>query len=492
MLTQIQPLGLLNVSTYLSKNGHDVRMLFLPLSRLETEKEISEILGLVGSIKPDIVGFSLMTFNFQRSAALSKRIKDGFPDILIIWGGIHPTLMPAECLDYADAVCLGEAEEAMLELLDRLENGRDHHGTRNFWFRKENSVIKNELRPYRADLDSLPFPQWDWDKTYCIDKGRVSRLDFRRYCDHSFGRGSKYNVLFSRGCEFNCIYCCNSYFKKLYDGKGNHIRKRNMDGIMEELLYIKKNFSFVELISIQDDNFLMSDDDFLDVFAAGYKRHINLPFTCKSFPNSVTAQRISKLKQAGLEYLQLGVQASDAVNKNIFKRPSSLKDVLAAGKILREYGMVGRYDVIVDNPYETEKGVLDILDTLIKLPRPYWLQSFPMAFFPSTELAERAKKDGFFTEEKSGYRFEYGRPRKTYLNILISAVPRTPRWLAKLFLIHRNKMWMRALFIFYVTFFAMNIDRFIFKLAITRPLLAMKLRRAFNIRQFNRKIYQGG
>lgn len=488
MLTQIQPLGLLNVATCLSEKGHDVSVLFLTLSRPETESEAGRILEFINLIKPHAIGFSLMTLNFQRSARLSEMIKSRFPDILIVWGGIHPTLMPEECLNYADMVCLGEGEEAMLEMAGKLQAGQDYHDTRNFWFNnKTKGITRNELRPYAGDLNKLPFPRWDWDKTYCIDKGSVLKLDLKRYREHAFGRGSKYNVLFSRGCAFDCLYCCNSYFKKLYEGKGPHIRKRGMGHIMQELSYIKKNFSFVSMISIQDDNFLMSQDDFLDEFAYRYKRDIGLPFVCKSFPQSITSDKISKLKEAGLEYIQLGIQASDGVNKRVFGRPSRLEDVLKAGRVLREHGVVGRYDVIVDNPYETEEGTAEILNMLIELPKPYWLQLFSMAFFPSTELAERAKNDGFFTRERSGYLFDYGKPLEAYSNILISVAPRTPRWLMRRFLANRDKTWAKALLKIYNRCFIRYADRFIYRIAVFNPEFAVNIKRLFN-RQ--RRIYQ--
>ncbi len=492
-LNQIQPLGLLNVSTYLSENGHDVNVLFLPLSRPETRKEIDQVLNLVKSVSPDIIGLSLMTFNFSRCARLSGWIKSRFPDISIVWGGIHPTLMPEESLHYADMVCLGEGEEAMLELTDKIERGQFYYDTRNFWFKNNGAIIRNGVRPYTSDMDKLPFPRWDWQSCYCLDNSVITRLTFPLYRKHSFGNGAKYNVLMTRGCPFDCAYCCNPYFKRLYSGKGGHIRKRSAEHLMDELVYVKDKLGFVEFISIQDDNFLLSGDEFLDKFAAMYKKHVNLPFTCKSFPEAVTPERTSRLKDAGLEFLQLGIQGSDRVNKDIFKRPCAHKDVLRAAKALREYDVTGRYDVIIDNPYEKKEGLIQIINTLAALPKPYWLQTFSMAFFPSTELTGTAKNDGLFTEDRNGYTFEYGKPGRTYLNRLIAAAPRTPGWLVRLFAAHRDKVWTRALFIIYDMFFIRTLNRFIYKLTVTKPLFVVKIKNGFNRRrQYRQKVYQEG
>ena len=401
--------------------------------------------------------------------------------------------MPEESLNYADIICLGEGEEATLELIDKIESGRSYHDTKNFWFKDNGAIIRNEIRPYTSDLNRLPFPRWDWQNLYCLDKSIITRLNLSLYRKYSFGSGTKYNVLMTRGCPFDCTYCCNSYFKKLYNGKGAHIRKRSIVHFMDELIYIKDNFSFVELISIQDDNFLLSGDEFLDEFAAMYREKINLPFACKSFPKSITPRKISELKDAGLEFLQLGIQGSDRVNKDIFKRPCPHKEILEAAKVLHEYDVTGRYDIIVDNPYQKEEDLLQMISTLVALPKPYWLQTFSMAFFPSTELTEMAKKDGLFIEDRNGYLFEYGRPGQTYLNRLIAMAPRTPRRLVRFFLVHRDKMWTKKLFIIYSIFFVKILNRFIYKLAVTKPVFTVKIKKELNRwKQCYQKVHQEG
>ena len=61
----------------------------------------------------DVVGLSLMT-NYVRSAReISANIRHKYPEKLIVWGGVHPTIRPEECLDHADIAVVGDGTNAL-------------------------------------------------------------------------------------------------------------------------------------------------------------------------------------------------------------------------------------------------------------------------------------------------------------------------------------------------------------------------------------------
>ena len=107
----------------------------------------------------DLIGFSVISDTYgwacQIAGELIKRI-----DIPVIFGGIHPTSVPDIVIkeDFVDYVCAGEGEEAMVELCDALQQGKDTTSIRNVWTKRNGRIIKNPLRPLISDLDSLPFP----------------------------------------------------------------------------------------------------------------------------------------------------------------------------------------------------------------------------------------------------------------------------------------------------------------------------------------------
>ena len=87
------------------------------------------------------------------AAEVKRRI-----DVPVVFGGIHPTSVPEkvaleECVDY---VCVGEGDEALVELAVALRDGADASRIPNIWLRREGKVVSNPTRPPVADMDALP------------------------------------------------------------------------------------------------------------------------------------------------------------------------------------------------------------------------------------------------------------------------------------------------------------------------------------------------
>ena len=94
----------------------------------------------------------------------------------VIWGGVHPTIKPLECLQHADMVCIGEGEDAMLELVTKMSRGEDYLRTKNLWFKTGDQVIQNPLSPLPRDLDVYPFPDYSMDDHHIIFNDRMVPL----------------------------------------------------------------------------------------------------------------------------------------------------------------------------------------------------------------------------------------------------------------------------------------------------------------------------
>ncbi|MDP8253759.1 MAG: cobalamin-dependent protein [Candidatus Kaelpia aquatica] len=121
------------------------------------------ILSEVQNDVPGVAAFSVNSANIDYAVEIARFLKQRHSSILIMFGGIYSTLLPEVMLRYSgvDAVCVGEGEEAFLEYLDRLEQDEEPF-VQGIWYKKNNQeIIKNESRPFKGDLDSLPFPKRD-------------------------------------------------------------------------------------------------------------------------------------------------------------------------------------------------------------------------------------------------------------------------------------------------------------------------------------------
>ena len=146
-------LGIMYLSRSIKDAGHRTKALFLP------DKDWVQKLK---EYAPDVVCFSVTTGMHLYSFDVAKRVKTELPNSFVLFGGPHPTFSPEmiEKNEHVDAVCRGEGEVALVELLNHIANGTDYQFVQNLWVRDPSSgeVHKNPQRPPIADIDSLGFP----------------------------------------------------------------------------------------------------------------------------------------------------------------------------------------------------------------------------------------------------------------------------------------------------------------------------------------------
>ncbi|MGC9358255.1 MAG: B12-binding domain-containing radical SAM protein, partial [Anaerolineae bacterium] len=162
--------GLRVLSACLSRAGHDTRVIFLPSAKetssfllfdpaeLYDEKIIRQVTALCADA--GLIGITVMTNYFYKARQLTEALRERL-HVPIVWGGIHPTVRPAECLEHADIVCVGEGEQALVELANRIANRQTYENIANLGYKDANGkVIVNSVRPLIHDLDALPFPDF--------------------------------------------------------------------------------------------------------------------------------------------------------------------------------------------------------------------------------------------------------------------------------------------------------------------------------------------
>jgi radical SAM superfamily enzyme YgiQ (UPF0313 family) len=201
-----------------------------------------------------------------------------------------------------------------------------------------------------------------------------------------------YDVMTSRGCTFSCTYCCNSFISQLYHTR--KIRRRSIDNIIFELKKAIADNPEIGLVNFTDDCFLSCSDDAIKEFCKAYKKEINKSFYIKSMPIYINETKIKHLKYAGLVWIEVGLQSgSDRTCKNIFHRKSFQSDFLNAAKILHKYKIAPYYDVILDNPFESDEDRIETINAITKIKKPFYLVCFSLTFFIGTELQKMAEKE---------------------------------------------------------------------------------------------------
>jgi anaerobic magnesium-protoporphyrin IX monomethyl ester cyclase len=439
--------GLRVLSACLSQAGYDVCMIFLPSARetssflLFDPSELYDegIIEQVGDLCADagLVGITVMTNYFYKAKQLTETLRERLR-VPIVWGGIHPTVRPEECLEHADIVCVGEGDQALVELADRIAEGKSYDDVANLGYKSAGGrVIVNPLRPLIHYLDALPFPDFGPDNHYVLHEGRIRPLTpalIRFYLMAASATGEPvYPLLATRGCPHRCNYCANDSYANLYQG-WRHVRRRSNASLVAEIRTFRERFPFVGEIALLDDVFVAAPTRTIVDFARLYREEVGLPFYCIVSPLTINEPKLSALLDAGLVRVSMGIQSGSERVQKLYNRPIDNKTILKATRLVHKYAdsmLPPIYDVITDNPYEETQDQLETLELLQRIPPPYKLLMFSLVFYPGTALYKRARADGLIKDEgEEIYNRNYFKLQPTFYNLVIYGFHRRfPRWL---------------------------------------------------------------
>ena len=441
------------IAAALRQHGDDVSILFAPkeFDQPDSDDEIDRIARWIGEQAPDLIAVSLMTSHMNRIKPIHMAIRE-VVRAPVIWGGIHPTLCPEECIEYADYVCVGEGERLMIDLVEALSGGGDPSRIPGLWLRRGREIVTNPARARCDDLGDLPFADHD-DRTHAILFGGViqpiSPAIWRSFIP---GFMDTHYVMSTRGCPHNCTYCCNSALRTVAEGP--YLRRRPPGHFVAEMEALKARFPDIKAFVFMDDSFFYGDRAWFEAFCGLYKSRIDLPFFCWANPVGVTEERIELLADAGLVGVHVGLESGSVrISEDVYHRNVPIDRFYRCMDILHRYRskiVDIRVDVITDNPYETEEDVAETIRVLSRLKKPFFVGIVSLIFYPRTELEKRAIADGLIAHaDPDLYRREFFCYRPTYLNRVMRSIPMTPGWLVRFFADYRHVAPVRGLFYAY-------------------------------------------
>ncbi|WP_129674911.1 B12-binding domain-containing radical SAM protein [Candidatus Chloroploca sp. Khr17] len=434
--SRIEAIGLRVLSSCLKAAGATTSMIFLP----NLEEAMAGDHFHVRNVEPalvqqmtsicanaDLVAISVMTPSFHKARVLTQAIKTNL-SIPVIWGGIHPTVRPDECLQYADLVCIGEGEQAIVELVQALAEGRSYKTIRNLgYLDQDGQLVLNPLRPLITNLDALPFPDYAFEDHYLLHEGTLTHATERLMAYYmtdvgSWAVGPVYGVLTMRGCPYHCTFCANNALMDIYE-HWSHLRRRSPASVIAEIQAVRERLPQIEAIILHDDTFLANATDYIAKFSRLYREAVGLPFRAYTTAQTVDPVKLQYLTEAGLRYVIMGIQSGSRRIQKLYERKVTNERVLqAAREIHRFQAWVPRpnYDLITDNPYETLEDRWATLQLINQIPPPYRLALHALTFYPGTDLYHRAIVDGYITpDDQRSYAYNFQIIASTYYNFAL-------------------------------------------------------------------------
>ena len=362
----VEPLGIMYLSSYLKQYGHETKLV-----RIDQE-DVEEV---VSKFKPDIIASQAMTGGHKEVIEFFKKLKEKF-NFISVMGGSHPTFYPKAIEEDGVDVCVrGEAEDALAELMNALENNEDYTKIPNLLVKKDGKIYHNEMRDLREDIDNFPFP----DREIAYEHEIWRKQPIRHF-------------IACRGCAYRCTYCFNNTIAKIYEGKGKWVRWRNVDLLVKEIKDVFDKHGG-KMVYFQDDIFIMKKQ-WLQEFSEKYSKEIGIPFHCHVRPNLVDEKSAELLAKAGCYSVHMALEtANDGLRNSILQRNMPKETVYDAAKNLHKYGIKIMLQNMVGLPNSTLKDDLETLKMNMKIKPLYaWVSIFQP--YPGLELTEYAAKHG--------------------------------------------------------------------------------------------------
>lgn len=366
-------IGLL--SAVLKEAGHQISLIHItqPIDRPTFVKRIHHE-------DPDLIAFSSTSNMFSIVKELASWLAEASVKVPTICGGIHPTIAPEESIrvEGINIICRGEGEAPLVELCRKMENKEDISNIQNLWMKKNGNLIQNPLRPLLKDLDTLPFPD-------------RSIFSYENLYHEREGRGS---FIVSRGCPYNCTYCCNSLLRSIYGSEIKSVRFRSVDNVMGEIKEVLKHHPFITTL-VFDDDILFLNRKWSEKFAEMYRREIDLPFVCNARADLTDEAMVTLIKKARCVHVKIGLESGNKeIRYRVLHRPMTNDQIKKAFAICKQVGIITESFNMVGIPYETPNAILDT----IKLNAAIGVDKMQVSIFQpfqETELGELCREQHF-------------------------------------------------------------------------------------------------
>jgi len=331
-----EPMGLMSLAANLRKFNRRVEIFDADIESKTIDQTIDKILAK----KAPLTGFSV----FQRALPSLSLIVDGLREKgykgHITCGGITPTLSFNYILeklgDKIDSIVLGEGENVIKNLTDRVLNGEDWRDLPSLaYYRKNSQVINKSIDS--VDLDSLPFVARDY-LTFCLNKTNYA------------------TIMGSRGCYGICTFCSNYSFEKLHSGPNWRPKTpRKVVDEMEELLQKYK----VDVFKFNDPNIFgpgkKGKEHVLEICREIKKRDLSFHLMgfCRADDIGYDLRLIQELKSAGFERLLIGIESSDDFIIQKFRKGETIAEMGKTIDLVQKAGISTVVGFMIFNPYTT-------------------------------------------------------------------------------------------------------------------------------------------
>lgn len=355
------PLSLLCLASPLLQAGFQVKLvdnLLAPDYEKTILRETEDALCL---------GISVLTGpHIGVAIRVARAVKKLRPEMPIVLGGWHASLATEQTLHepFVDAIVRGQGELTLLELVQRIAEGKDWHGVRGLSFKVEGKPHHEAERPV-ANINDLPAPAYD-----LVDHGV--------YAASSGIRQLAYTT--SVGCPYQCNYCTDQVFYK------RRFNAYHAERVVNDLADLVPRLG-IEHVPMFDSNFLVDRKRAVaiarGIVDCGIKFRWDFQ-TSTDFLATMSEDDVRMLAESGVHHIGFGTEsASPEVLALMNKRFQHVEQMVETARKTDLAGIHVVFNIILGYPGETEADRQKTFRFMSDIAREYWNVSFsPNIFTP--------------------------------------------------------------------------------------------------------------
>jgi anaerobic magnesium-protoporphyrin IX monomethyl ester cyclase len=377
-LTKIPSLNLASLAANVDKSLCEVKIADLVVKDKNPKKALLEVLR---DFKPDVAGFTAMSFQYNTTFELIKAARQFSPNIITIIGGYHVTadlenILAGDDMKHIDFLIDGEGEVPFNELIKMLINGKEFEKVPGIAFIKNGQPIITD-RPALLTPEDIKIPD------------RSARIYSKGF--HIMGIPGDV-IETSRGCVYDCNFCS---IRNMY---GKSFRKFSIERIMIDLEDARCHGA--RSIFITDDNITIDGKRYLELNEEIIKAKLNMTFAVQASVRGIrkTPGLAESMAKAGTKFVFLGIENVSDSALEFMHKSNQLKssDTELVVKELKKFKIIVVGGFIFGHPEDTRETLLENFNYAKKLGIDIQLFNILTPHL-KTELRDELIKEGLIT-----------------------------------------------------------------------------------------------
>jgi radical SAM superfamily enzyme YgiQ (UPF0313 family) len=385
----IAPLALLHISSFLVKDGFEVKIISDSFYDNYIEEALAQCQDSI------CLGITAMTGSqISEGLKIASLAKQRYPDLPVVWGGWHPSILPESTLQDQDVdiVVIGQGERRFQQIVLALKAGKfkDLKGIPGILL-KENGRIVNSEKPGIEELDNFPPPPYEViDIEKCLVKTEYGKRTMQ--------------YISSYGCPFRCSFCIEPI-----------VNVRRWVGLSAErvvddweLLYKKYN---VDSIAVYDSNFFVDKKRVVDICNGLIKRGIDVKWGNANgrIPQLVKYEEEvwDLMSRAGLKMILTGSESGDQEVLDLIDKDAKVEDIFKFTELCNKYNIKILFSYMSGMPWSNDpdfnakkvnqevSSILSQVDKLLEISKRNRFMIYAYTPLPGSKMYQRALEYGF-------------------------------------------------------------------------------------------------